>query len=196
MSLLIAQQRYHVDQSGKPIQVDAFLIEWKSYDSDTSEGAISVIWDAINTSQGVAGYIRYSSDDSCLLTEIKIFPDMNNFYDALKISFDSTVDEASFYAYEISQEKNTTSITTEWMIPWDSIPVDSLNQYEVGVIVSNSCGDIIKPFTLFGNRFTDKNGRVFTPKVIAQIITIIILLLLFLRLKAKARKLNLHRKKD
>jgi hypothetical protein len=194
--LLSAQQRFHVDQSGKAIQVDAFLIEWKSEDADTSKETFPIIWDAINTPQGVAGYIRYSNDDSCLLTDVKIFPDMNNMHTFMKFSYDTSIKGAGFYAYEKSYEDNKTSITTEWVIPWDSIPVDSLNQYEIGFILSNSCNEMTKPLTFYGKRAIVKKGRILTPKVIAQIVTIIILLLLFLRLKAKAKKLNLRRNKD
>ncbi len=193
--LLAGQERYCIDRDGKVIQVDGFLIEWNSENSDTLAGALPVIWDAINTPQGIAGYIRYSGNDSCLLKTVKIYPDMHKMHLSITMLFDTTSSASGFYAFEKSQGDTSFSIISEWLIPWDTISVDSLNNYDIGFVATDNCGNSIKPLILYGKRPGEAKNRIFTTKVNVQIISILILLLLFLRLRARARKLNVKRDK-
>lgn len=191
--LLFGQERRHIGRIGKPIQVDAFLIEWSSESADTLPGTVTVIWDAVNTSQGLSGYIRFIGKDSCFVNAVNIYPDMRKMHRSLKMGFDTTT--SGFYAFEKSLNGDAPSIIAEWSIPWDSISLDSLRQYEVGILASDNCGNSLKPIIMYGRRSGDAHGKIFTRKVNMQIITIVILLLLFLRLRARAKKLNSKRGK-
>ncbi len=109
------------------------------------------------------------------------------------MTFDTTGPADDYYSFEQSHEGADPSSITEWLIPWDSIFIDSSDHYEVGIVASDNCGKTCNPLVLSGKRSNETKNGIFTRKVNMQIITIVILLFLFLRLRARAKKLNNRR---
>ena len=186
------QQRLTVDRTGREIQVDAFLLEWKEEDSKKFEqGAFTFTWDAINTPQGLAGYIWYEYSDTCYITTVHFhtqtdFPDRH-----MKLIIDTAISEQAFYALDKSVKDSATSVTAEWLIPWDSMSVTAEGQYEIKLTAYSSCKDTIKPFTLSGQYLIKKRGgKNYSQRIVMQVISIAILLALFIMLKSRAKKLS------
>lgn len=186
------QQRFTVDRTGRAIQVDAFLLEWKEDDSKKLEqGAFSFTWDAVNTPQGLAGYIWYEYSDTCLITAVNIYTQPGNPDRYMKMIMDTALFEPEFYALDKSARDSVTSITVEWLIPWDSIPISPDGRYEIKLTAYNSCKDTLKPFTLSGQYLIKKSGgKNYSLRIVIQVISIAILLALFIMLKARAKRLN------
>jgi hypothetical protein len=80
-------------------------------------------------------------------------------------------------------------VSAEWVIPWDTIRVDSAGRYEVGMYATSACGDTLESVVLAGSRDTPQQTEsVFTPAVVGQIFIVVVLLVLYLVLQARARK--------
>lgn len=186
------QQGFTVDRTGRAIQVDAFLLEWKEDDSKKFEqGAFSFTWDAVNTPQGLAGYIWYEYSDTCFITTVDFYTQTGNPDRYMKMIMDTAVSEPEFYALDKSARDSVTSITAEWLIPWDSIPISPDGLFEIKLTAYNSCKDTLKPFTLSGQYLIKKSGgKNYSLRIVMQVISIAVLLALFIMLKARAKRLN------
>ena len=186
------QQRFTVDRTGREIQVDAFLLEWKEDDSKKLEqGAFSFTWDAVNTPQGLAGYIWYEYGDACFITEVNFYTQTGYPDRYMKMTIDTAMSESAFYAIDKSIKDSVTSITTEWLIPWDSMSVTSDGQYEIKLAAYSSCKDTLNPVALSGQYLIKKRGgKNYSQRIVMQVISIGILLALFIMLKSRAGKLN------
>ncbi len=186
-NICIGQQRILINKNGKAIQIDAFLIEWKAEDADTLLGNYPVIWDAYNTPQGLGGYFRYSSSNTCVLKSITLYPEKQSIHKPLTIACDTFPNNSSFYAIDSSSDNTINLITIEWLIPWDSISLDSYGEYEIELSFNGSCTQSSKPIYLSGKYLQEQKNTIFTPKIKIQIASILILLILFFRLRAKAK---------
>ncbi|MGD9202428.1 MAG: hypothetical protein PVI26_12750 [Chitinispirillia bacterium] len=188
-SLLSAdtQNIYTIDTRGRPIQLDAFLIEWNINGVKKSISKIPVFWDAMKTPQGVAGYFRFPVNDSCEIISIDIFPSLFKAKLLYSIQIDTIPSSGNYYAVEITDNIEGKSVVTEWIIPWDSIPVDSTGKYEIGFFTRNGCGDTIVPIVFNGVKTADKNTSIYTKQIIIQIISITVLLTLFIILKRRIK---------
>ena len=186
------QLQLAVDKTGRSIQVDAFLLEWNEEDSDTiNQGLFSLIWDAVNTPEGLAGYFLYTYKDTCTLSSFIIYPQTSALDRYMTMVMDTTVPEPSFYAIEKSINEGDTSITAEWLIPWNKISIDSDGNYNVDFRATSSCKDTLKPITLSGKHTIEQgeSGNM-TTRITLQVISIVVLLAVFLILRAKAKKLQ------
>lgn len=186
------QLRFAVDKTGRSIQVDAFLLEWNEEDSDTiNQGVFLFTWDAVNTPEGLAGYIWYKHKDTCSLSSFEIYPRISSMDRCMTMVMDTAVAESGFYAIEKSIKESITSVTAEWLIPWDSIPIDDDGQYRVDFIATSSCKDTLKPITLSGEHTIEQGeSSNMTTRITLQVISIVVLLAVFLMLRARAKKLQ------
>ena len=185
-------QRFSIDKTGRSIQVDAFLIEWSEEDSDTLDGGVfSFVWDAVNTPEGVAGYIWYILKDTCSLTVLRFYPQIHSKNKYMTIVMGAAASKPTFYAVEKSLKDDDTSVTAEWLIPWDSISIDSDGQYEITLAAFNSCDDAQKSVILSGKHHIEQSGSgKMTRRITFQVISIAVLLAIFLVLRSRARKLQ------
>jgi hypothetical protein len=109
----------------------------------------------------------------------------------MKMIIDTTASGPEFYAFDKSVKDSVTSITTEWLIPWDSMSVTADGQYEIKLTAYTSCKDTLNPVTLTGQYLIKKRGRKnYSQRIVIQVISIAILLALFIMLKSRAKKLN------
>ena len=104
---------------------------------------------------------------------------------------DTAVTGPEFYAIEKSIKEGITSVTAEWLIPWDSMSIDDDGQYSVGLTATNSCEDTLKPITLSGEHTIEQSESCnMTTRITLQVISIAVLLAVFLMLRARAKKLQ------
>ncbi len=145
---------YTVTKSGRRVQLDGFLIEWK-LDSAKSMGAASLWkWDALGTKEGLTGYFSGPCAAGADWTFSFLLHHLSP-YSVLKLSFSPDAAQSFF---RISQPGGgSDSITTaEWVIPWDSISLDSSGTYQVGIFGYNTHGDTLQPMILSGHVFQGK----------------------------------------
>ena len=181
------QYTYTVNTQGRSIQLDAFLIEWNTKSVKKINSKIPVFWDAINTSQGIAGYFRFPVNDSCKKTAIDIFPSLNKVKPSFSIQLDSIPSTKNYYAVEKIDNQEGKSIISEWIIPWDSIPVDSTGKYEIVFFTHNTCEDTLQPIILKGVKPDKLNAIQYSKQIVIQIASIAVLLVLFIILKKRIR---------
>lgn len=183
-----AQQQVTIDRYGRNIQVDGYLMEWHERDVDTCQGTVSFMWDVINTSIGLAGYIRYRYDDSCSKIGIQVYPQMGSMHRFRTMDVDTHSVEQFLYAVDKSGDNGDTTVIAEWLLPWEQVTLDPMGRYEIGLVSFNSCEDTAPPIILTGSNVADE-GKIVTNKIIVQIIIILILFISFIVLKTRARKL-------
>ncbi len=188
------QRHFTVGRYGKPIQVDGFLIEWQEDNAGKFGDSLTLILDAMNTPQGLAGYFRYGYTDSCKKIVVKFYPEMKAIHTYLTLDTDTLPPATGplFYAVDKPVEGGgATAVVAEWFIPWSYMSLDSLEQYEVGLITYSACGDTLGRLVLSGKRYHAQGG-VMNTKIVIQIISIMVLLALFILLRAKAKRLYKH----
>ena len=181
------QNIYFIDTKGRPIQLDAFLIEWNTNNVKKIKGKIPIFWDAMNTSQGIVGYFRFPVNDSCEKIVIDIFPSLKKVKRSFSIQIDTIHPSEKYYAVEKIDNKEGKSVITEWIIPWDSIPVDSMGNYGIGFFTHNACGDTIQPIIFKGGKLAHTNASKYTKQIFIQITSIAVLLVLFIILKKRIK---------
>ncbi len=184
-------QLLSIDRQGRSIQVDALLIEWNEEDTDTLNGDFFFTADAMNTPAGIAGYIRFQYRDTCPLHALNLFRQAAS-ASALSIRLDTAPAESPWYAVEKVCSEGDTSITAEWLIPWDFVSAGTDGKYEIVAAGLSASGDTVNRFILSGRQEIIKPPRAafLTPRIIFQAITIVILFVIFSLLKSRAKKLK------
>lgn len=193
IQLIYAQpQKVEIGQNGRRIQLDGFLLEWNEQSAKKIGRIDSSFWDAINTPEGIAGYFRFTKRKECFPVKIHIYKKISDIYRYVEITTDS---EATWYKVFEDTNKDTIESTTiiEYVIPWDSLRLDSLGRYEVGISGFSHCNDIQSPIILSGKRYT--NQSIMTPRLISQLIIVGLLLVLYMWFQARVRKMQKRTRK-
>lgn len=184
-----AQENIAIVNNARSIQIDGFLIEWKTGSADTLH-SYPFVWDAVNTPQGIAGYFRYQFQDSCWKMNLQWYPDFNAMHSAIKMTIDTAVEQSMLYAFDKSDLSQT--VVVEWLLPWDSVLVDTSGTYRVGLYAATPCGDTIPPVIFHGTTYhkQQKDNSIITPRIKIQFISILVLLALFLWLRKKTKRIT------
>jgi hypothetical protein len=188
MACAVLGARVRIEEHGRTIQRDGFLPEWSPEEARTLGEDTTLAWDALNTPEGLAGYVRFSPRSACSSWTVTFFPDMRALQRPLAMRVD-TAGEGWFYSVYEWEDDTTGMLSAEWVIPWDTIRVDSTGEYEIGMYAASACGDTLEPVILTGNRAAREGTRgVFGPGLLARIAIVAALLVLYLVLQARARK--------
>lgn len=73
--------------------------------------------------------------------------------------------DQSFYRIAQAGATPDSSLVAEWVIPWDSIAVDSSGVYQIGLMVFDGCKDTLQPVIFTGRKFAPQKapwGKVYT----------------------------------
>jgi len=192
--LIAAPTQFDIDRYGRRIQVDGFLMEWSEKTAKTWENRIKWYWDAVNTPEGLAGYLRTSEADFCPSWDFSIDPHGSSSPQYLKWPADTSM--KAIYRADTTSGKGSKELIIEWVVPWDSLQVDSSGTYVIELNGNSGCGDSLSPMLLTGTK--EKPPSVFTRKVVTQIVLIVLLLVIYLAVRVRAsnqtrRKGSLHR---
>jgi|WetSurMetagenome_2_1015567.scaffolds.fasta_scaffold332217_2 hypothetical protein len=150
-----------ISRSGRMIQLDGFLIDWKEKERHSWSGSDKWYWDAVNTPEGVAGYF-YNAADRCSTWTFSI----DARHDALRSQFievSGSGGGAKQGFYRSSRETHGSDVTriVEWIIPWDSVAIDSSGTYAFHVAGMSACGDTLRRLFFTGSTAMYGNhGRV------------------------------------
>lgn len=186
LSCSVAQQNYFVKEHGRRIQLDGFLLEWKSSSSKNWYEDSLWLWDVLNTPEGVTGYFKSKVTPECPDWTF-IFKNYNN-----SRKFIITIDTASklkpdFFQIDRQTLLNSGIVITEWVIPWDSLNIDSSGSYKIHVSGFSACGDTLADFTLSGSQKVSKSRSVWSGTAI-RLVMIAVLAIVFIYMRGKVRK--------
>ena len=179
-------------RSGRSIQLDGFLIDWPEKMRRQWTGSTIWFWDAAATPEGVAGYCTSKSAPCSSWTiDVAAWELSRSPWEMKNLNGGDAHSDRYRARHESHNGVNT--ITIEWLIPWDSIAVNSGGAYAIHVAGRSVCGDNLAPFFLNGN-IHDMNERIPLPRMFtARLIIIAIMLGLFIGLQVVVRKKSRRR---
>ena len=176
-----------IDRSGRSIQLDGFLIDWNQKNRHLWNGSKTWYWDAVNTPEGVAGYFHNPAVKCSLWTYYAEVRNLASRPWQMRVSDPATVKNGFFCSNRIKKD-SLQVITFEWIIPWDSVAVDSTGSYTMHLAGNSVCGDTLQPFLLTGRVSSCKNRSSLPPRFAERLILIAVLLSFFVILQIKIRK--------
>lgn len=184
-----ADQTINVEQYGRRIQVDGFLIEWNSQLAHTwNHQNQNWFFDAANTPEGLAGYIR---SDSAVKCSSWIFTFISGDTSVVKMNFPS--DGTDFYKYDRALFDSLQIMAFEWLIPWDKLSLDSSGSYSINLNALSACGDSLSALKIRGT-VTEKKADIVSASFILRAILILVLLIIYVVLSIKISKRQKNKK--
>jgi hypothetical protein len=185
---VVALTPYTVPKVHHRIVLDGSLGEWKKDCAKTLGTRLHMLWDAVSVQEGLAGYFKVAPEGN-KKTEwsFSFFPRNLSSYSKMQLSI-PPAEKQSFY------KQGADSLSAEWIIPWDSITVDSSGLYRVGIEAFDNLGDTLDPLILSGRVFSGKANASWA-KVFSKGIFLVILLIFLFFLQKKA-KINQYRSRS
>jgi hypothetical protein len=180
-----------VDSYSRPIQLDGFLLEWDEQEARDFDGDARLLWDAANTKEGLAGYLKTPVRESCGVYFVRLYPTMDAVHRYKQITLADSVSSSDYYRL-YQREGDSAAIIAEFLLFWDDIDLDSAGAYRVGMIAYTECGDTLGPLVLQGSRLAPR-GTLFTPRMWVQLIVIVVMLTLYVVLYVRIRRRNRRR---
>lgn len=181
----------------KNIQRDGFLLEWDLNSSKYLDRDSLIKWDAAVTPHGLAGFFMLEGRDTADGWLFRIYPQTGSWHKHFDISFKGVPDDKnSVYSASFNSDGTDSLNVTEWVLPWDTVLPDSGKQFYSGFIAVSPSNDTLSAVVLEGEKFGQKKGRVLTPGIIVQMISIAVLLALYLFIRSKAMKKRAIQKKS
>jgi hypothetical protein len=172
-----------VIRSGRSIQLDGFLIDWQEKTRQPWSGSAAWFHDAAATPEGVAGYCtgRFVTGPWTFYVAAR---GLSRPPREMHLSDRDTC--AGWYCTRSDREANMR--TVEWLIPWDSIAVDSIGTYGIHLAGRSDNGESLAPLLLTG-RITTNSGKPAMPRMFAlRFILMAVMLGLFIGLQFKLRR--------
>jgi hypothetical protein len=177
-----AEEVYNVNKSGRMVQLDGFLLEWNRDSAKALTCNSCWMWDAINTREGLTGYFKTLNRPKCNRWTFKFFPGKN----AVILSTSPNVGQS---LCKVIQSDVDSSISAEWIIPWDKITIDQSGAYRIEFTASDTCGDTLVPIIFKGHKvFGNKKNSYGNIYIFAGTAAAFFLLFLLLRKYIKSGK--------
>ncbi len=190
----VAQQNYFVKEHERRIQLDGFLLEWKSSSSKNWYKDSLWLWDVINTPEGITGYFKSKMTPECSDWTFTFKNNDNSRKFIIAIRKD-TLNKGNSDFYQIDRQTLSTSgiVIVEWVIPWDSLKIDSSGLYKIHVTGVSACGDSLAEITMSGNQKISKSRSVWSGTAI-RFVMIAVLAIVFIYMRRKVRKKRSRKK--
>ncbi|MBD3390770.1 MAG: hypothetical protein GF418_01935 [Chitinivibrionales bacterium] len=196
-SAVRSEMRVRVEGHGKRIQSDGFLLEWRVDKARVAGDAPAIRWDAMNTPGGLAGYFRYEAADSCGPWTFRFYPVPGAWHRYLEIKADTAVPAGALHGVDMVHTDSATHVALEWIVPWDTLHVDSSGEYALAIGGFGPCGDSMPGMLVSGvRRVPGPCSGIWSPRVITQFLVIAVLLVLYLVLRGRAKKYSRIRRKN
>jgi hypothetical protein len=188
-----AVEIYSVAKSGRMVQLDGFLLEWNKDGAKALSGS-PWVWDAINTKEGLTGYFKAIKPLSCHDWTFTLLPRRLSPYASMKMSTSPAAPQ-TFYRLTLPYGGPDSSVVMEWVIPWDSIALDSSGSYQIGLMAVDSCGDTLTPVIFNGHAYASAAAAPWSKVYSKGIFLAVLLVLLYLLQKTTKRKFTVKRKR-
>jgi hypothetical protein len=160
LTLLMAGRAFDITRFGKRIQLDGFLIDWNESGRRSWGGWY---WDAINTPEGVAGYFSSASVRCAAWTFIL---DAAGGASRPRVMAVTNAADGAVRGYTCVNSEphgSAAAVTVEWLLPWDSLAVDSAGAYAVRMAGTSACGDTLRSLLLKGSAGARRGRNVAAP---------------------------------
>jgi hypothetical protein len=188
-SLVSAREIVDISRSGRRIQLDGFLIDWNEKDRRPWSGSDAWYWDALNTPEGVAGYF-HSSAVRC--SSWTFYADARHGasrpWEMPVPDTDTGKNGNGFFSTNRITRDSLFVLTVEFVIPWDSVVVDSGGTYAIHLMGNSSCGDSMQPLLVTGSIYSLKNNGGLSPRFAELIIFLAVLAVSSIMIRIKIRK--------
>jgi hypothetical protein len=174
-----------ISTSGRRIQLDGFLLDWVEKGRHVWKNSHGWVWDAVNTPEGLAGYFHCGMVACSSWT---FFADLHRLKTRpwnMTLGDSSQSGDAGFKATRTARDAMF-SITFEWVIPWDSLALDSSGVYAVHIAAESGCGDTLDPFLIVGRKGTAVSAL--PPRFTERVVLIVALLAVFIAFQLAMRK--------
>ena len=182
-----AVEIYSVNKSGRMVQLDGFLLEWNKDSAKTLGAGFPWLWDALATKEGFTGYFKTQKPPRCPSWTFTFLPRRLSPYTRM---IATTIADAAqtFYRLALPENSQDSSVVVEWVLPWDSIAVDSSGRFQIGLVASDSCGDTLRPAIFNGRAYraaaTTPWGKVYSKGII---LALLLAILYYLQKTAKRK---------
>jgi hypothetical protein len=188
VSFTQAQKKYDISQHGRRIQLDGFLLEWKSDSAKKFDGNQVWRWDAINTPDGISGYFESNSRLSCLDWTFTL-RSQNSRAERLIIHTNQPQKEQknSFYQLDRPLLDSAGLVSVEWVIPWSAVSVGGDGVYQVDIQGLSICGDTLPPIMITGNQTIKKSESMWKGTAI-RVVAIAALSIIFVYMRRTTRR--------
>ena len=180
---VFGQTKVDVNTYGKRVQLDGFLLEWKTRNALTwGKDDQKWYWGAMNTPEGLAGYLLSKGDMKC---RNWVFTINTGKAGPVSIFVPDSTHRSPYYATDDKFTEGNGGQTVEWVIPWDVVGIDSLGAYAVKLSAENGCGDTLDPMLVTGKK--QKAPGVFSAAVISRIFLAGVLFSVLIALRIRLR---------
>lgn len=181
VNVIHSEDSFIISQFSRPIQVDALLMEWNSYNSKTLN---SIVIDAALTPKYLTGYIRFDLHKNVNDSKIGFLSHYRKFEKYYNL-------DTSFQLIEVALEvenKNDSTKTAimEWQFPISDLGTDSLGNINLSVLVIGRDSSKIDTLEIESTVFKNDSKKDYN--LIIRIILISILLIIFIFMKKKVSK--------
>jgi hypothetical protein len=174
----------------KPIQVDGFLLEWRETALRPAPGVPGCGWDAANTPEGLAGYVRVDAGDTCRPYNVVFHRAHPDTITLLSFVLDTGGTTGALWA--VGRPEHAGVVVGEFLLPWDRVNLDSNGNYLLRMLVVRGCGQAAAEVVLAGNRWSP-GTRIVTPKILVQAGLVGVLALVYLVFYLRIRRRNRRR---
>jgi hypothetical protein len=172
---------------GRKIQLDGFLLDWSSKEANQWDSGKKWFWDAVQTSEGLAGYFRSSDSLQCKHWVFSFSSaDTSNKIATVVINNDS-LSSSAYYQIDLGLYQNSRIFTCEWLIPYAELKVDTSKNYYCHISGVSGCQDTLQTIVLKGT-LTGKNKKATWSDVAQRVVLIVILAIMLLYVSRKIRK--------
>jgi hypothetical protein len=149
--LASAARAADITRTGKRIQLDGFLIDWKENGRRAWGGSGGWYWDALNTPEGVAGYFSNAAARCSAWTFSLVALAGASGPRVIAVTDTGSGTMQDFSCVSREPRDSAAAVTVEWILPWDSVALDSDGTYAVQVAGASACGDTLQPMLLAGS---------------------------------------------
>ncbi|MBN2188504.1 MAG: hypothetical protein JW699_03540 [Chitinispirillaceae bacterium] len=150
-SFICAAEASDIIRTGRKIQLDGFLIDWMEKERHAWGGSGGWYWDALNTPEGVAGYFSNAAVrcSAWTFSLAAVFGVSRQRVIAVTDTGGGATRDFTCVIYD--HHDSAAAVTIEWLLPWDSVGVDSSGDYAVHAAGVSVCGDTLPSLMLMGS---------------------------------------------
>jgi hypothetical protein len=184
-----AVEIYSVVKSGRMVQLDGFLLEWNKDSAKALEAGFPWLWDALATKEGFTGYFKTLKPPRCSSWTFTFLPRRLSPYSRMIATIAADAAQ-TFYRLALPVNSPDSSLVMEWVLPWDSIAVDSSGRFQIGLVAGDSCGDTLQPVIFNGRAYRAAAAAPWEKVYSRGIVLALLLAILYYLQKTAKRKVK------
>ncbi len=186
-----AQQQFTINEHGRRIQLDGFLLEWKQKSAHPWTDNQQWFWDAVNTPEGITGYFKSKSKQPCSIWTFTFNSTRSITPFVVNIDKESVMKKHSYFEFDKQLLLDSGVIVVEWIIPWSKAGLNNSGDYSLTFRGYDSCGDSLPAITIAGNQKIRNLQSVWNGTAI-RIVVIAVFSIVFIVMRQRIRRKRSH----